>query len=108
MKVNISNQPGNFGSPARETTGKPKVEIQRDVSSDSARIKTERLHELKRAFAEHNISLSFDRDEQTNQVVIKMVDANSGKTIRQTPTEVSLKLTAIYSKIQGQFLEGNF
>jgi len=108
MKVNISNQPTKFDLQAQEVLKGSKVEVQRDVPSDSAKIKTDRRQALKRVFAEHNISLSFNRDEKTNQVVIKMVDANSGKTIRQTPTDVSLKLTALYSKIQGQFLDGNF
>ena len=109
MKVNISNQPTEIDSRAQEAAKRIAVEVQRDVSSsDSAKVKTERLRVIERAFAENNISLSFNRDEQTNQVVIKLVDANSGQTIRQTPTEVTLKLTEIYSKIQGQFVEGNF
>ncbi len=108
MKVNISNQPTHFDSSVQEVLKGSKVEVQRDVPSDSAQKKTDRRQAVKRVFAEHNISLSFNRDEQTNQVVIKMVDANSGKTIRQTPTDVSLQLTALYSKIQGQFLDGKF
>lgn len=66
---------------------------------------TEKLTKLKNLLAEHNINLEFSRDEATNELVIKMVDDKTGEAIRQFPSEVSLKLAAAYSKIQGQFLD---
>ncbi len=62
----------------------------------------DRLIELKKALADHDITLNYSQDDETNQVVIKMVNDKTGEAIRQIPTEVSLKLSA---QIQGQFLD---
>lgn len=65
----------------------------------------EKLTKLKSLLAEHNINLEFSRDEATNELVIKLIDDKTGESIRQFPSEVSLKLAATYAKIQGQILD---
>jgi uncharacterized FlaG/YvyC family protein len=79
---------------AAETTDKPA----RDRVSDN-------LDKLKTTLAENNITLKFSRDEATNALVVALVNNQTGESIRQMPSEVSLKLSAIFIKMQGQFID---
>ena len=66
---------------------------------------TENLEKLKTALAAHDISLQYSRDDETNRLVVKMVDEKTGEAVRQIPTEVSLKLAAEFIKLQGVFVD---
>lgn len=113
MQINSLNQEPDFALPVPEAARKSesvKTEIQRDPPPEQQDVsrKSEKLNELKETLAEYNISLNFSRDEKTNELIVKLVDSSTGEAIRQTPSEVSLKLTAIYAKVQGQFLDERF
>lgn len=60
---------------------------------------------LKAVLAEHDISLNFRRDEASGRMVIEMVDSRTGDAVRQIPSEVSLRLSELFSKISGQLFE---
>lgn len=80
-----------------------KIEKNRSLPSEDAQHnQDDRLKDLKQALAQHDITLNYSQDAETNRVVIKLVDDKTGEAIRQIPTEVSLKLSA---QIQGQFLD---
>lgn len=64
----------------------------------------EELTKLQTALAEQNVSLNFSRDEKSGEIIVKLVDSKTGEAIRQLPTEVSLKLSAVNTKLQGQFI----
>lgn len=63
------------------------------------------LDKLKTTLAENNITLKFSRDEATNSLVVALINNQTGEAIRQMPSEVSLKLSAIFVKMQGQFID---
>lgn len=84
---------------------KPEVKIQNDSPKSESQDDSEKLQELKSVLEENNISLSFSRDEETKALVVKLVDKITGEAIIQIPTEVSLKLTAVNAKLQGNFLD---
>jgi flagellar protein FlaG len=65
----------------------------------------ENLEKLRTALGEHNISLKYRRDTQTDALVVEMVDEKTGEAVRQIPSEVSLKLAAEFIKLQGQFVD---
>ncbi len=109
MQINSLNQITEYESPnikeaksAKDVDAEPQRNLPSDLPPDK---QAEKLSELKNTLAEHNISLSFSRDDSTNELVIKLVDSKTGEAIRQTPSEVTLKLAAIYSKVQGQFFD---
>lgn len=60
---------------------------------------------LQNLLSEHNITLNFRQDEETKQLIVELIDSNTGDPVRQIPSEVSLKLSAAFAKIQGQFID---
>ncbi len=77
-----------------ETTENPSPKI--DEAEQKASI--ERLQD---ALSSHDISLKFSRDDKTNQVIVELIDQQTGTAIRQIPSDVSLKLSAELGKLQG-------
>jgi flagellar protein FlaG len=63
--------------------------------------KGEKLAELQMILAQNNISMKFSTNEITSDVVVRLVDENTGEIIRQIPNEVSLKLAAVNIRLQG-------
>lgn len=63
----------------------------------------ENVRQLQDFFNENGITLKFSRDDKTNSVVVELIDQKSGEAVRQIPSEISLKLAAEFSKLQGQF-----
>jgi uncharacterized FlaG/YvyC family protein len=96
--------PVSFERPT-EKAEKPAVKIQNETPKKESPNDSEKLQELKSVLDENNISLSFSQDEETKALVVKLVDKITGEAIIQIPTEVSLKLTAVNAKLQGNFLD---
>ena len=65
----------------------------------------EKLDQLKNALAENKITLQFSQDSETKQLVVKLVDDVTGEAIRQIPSDISLKLAAVFVKLKGQFVD---
>ena len=103
--MNLQSEVNPSKKQATEGQETVKKEIQRELPSEKIESrKAEKLSELKKTLSEYNISLNFSRDEETNELVIKLVNSKTGEAIRQTPSEVSLKLAAIYAQVQGNFV----
>ena len=81
-----------------------KTDVQKKAPADFKK-ENESLKELQNALTEHDITLSYSRDDETNQLVIKLIDDKTGESLQQFPSEVSLKLAAVYSRLQGQFVD---
>ena len=60
------------------------------------------IKSLADAVQDYDITLNFSRDEETGAIVIKLIDQQSGETVQQIPTEVTLRLSAALGKLQGQ------
>ena len=115
MQINFSNAAQeiksliNQSDPKAAAGQEPARAEKTSVSSqEPVRTQTENIAELKSLLAEHDINLEFSRDDTTKELVIKLVDEKTGESIRQFPSEVSLRLAATYAKIQGQFLDQKF
>jgi flagellar protein FlaG len=67
--------------------------------------KTANIEKLKNVMAEHNVTLKFSQDKDTKEIVVELVDDKTGEAIRQIPSQISLKLAAIFVKMQGQFVD---
>jgi flagellar protein FlaG len=59
------------------------------------------LKSLQQVFESHNITLKFSQDEKTNALVVQLINQQTGETLRQIPSDVSLKLAAELGKLQG-------
>lgn len=60
---------------------------------------------LKQALAESDISLNFRRDDDTGRLVVEMINNTTGEPVMQIPNEVSLRLSEMFSKVQGNLFE---
>lgn len=110
MQISSIIQPAEFnpqGIPPAEKAETNKIEVQKKAPAD-LKEDNESLTELQEALTEHSITLSYSRDDKTNQLVIKLVDEKTGEALQQFPSEVSLKLAAVYSRLQGQFVDKTY
>jgi len=113
MQVNAANTITEFSSPVSRNVekiedNKPKEEkpqVTVKVENEDKELKAENLQKLKDVFAESNIDLKYSRDDKTKALVVEMVDSTTGEAILQIPSEVSLKLAALFVKTQGQFVD---
>jgi flagellar protein FlaG len=52
-----------------------------------------------------NVELSFSVDQSSDQIVVKVTDANTGKVIRQIPSEEMLRLSRNIKEMIGLFYD---
>jgi len=117
MQINFLTQPLDNNPIKTEFVGKSeKVQSKSGIKSletksletkslESEPVQDDNLKNLQNSLAEHSITLKFRQDEQTKQLVVELVDNKTGESIRQFPSEVSLKLSAMSIKVQGQFVD---
>lgn len=107
MQINFSTQIPKYDGKPVELNGEPeKIQPKtKDVSLEGKPDDSEKIQQVQNALAEHNINLRFRRDENSNQLVVEMIDSKTGDVIRQMPSEVSLKLGAAFAKLQGQLVD---
>ena len=61
----------------------------------------ELANNLKEMLNDQNISLEFKLDEDTNKMVLKIIDSQSDEVIRQIPPEIALKISKLVAEILG-------
>ena len=110
MQINSINSSVDYTSVVPQTVEKPGAPQVKQLpaattSENKPEEKTEELSKLQNVLEENNVSLKFSRDEKSGEIVVRMVDSVTGEAIRQLPTEVSLKLSAANTKLQGQFVD---
>ncbi len=107
MQINSSIQPLEAVSGVQAPGIRPvpvKVPAQQESTDNPdhhKQAKAKKTAELQSILSQHNISMKFSQNEQTNEVVVQLVDERTGEAIRQIPNEVSLKLAAANIKLQG-------
>ena len=105
---NIAFQAADFNSSFEKGTekpDKPEAKLENNLDKAAGGKDSEKLKELTSALEENNITLTFSQDKETKALVVKLVDKITGEAVRQIPNEVSLKLTAVNAKLQGNFLD---
>lgn len=95
--LELKIEPEKLQPKVKDVSFEAKVEAKPD--------ETEKIQDLQKSLAEHDINLRFRHDEDTKQLVVEMVDSKTGDAIRQMPSEVSLKLSAAFAKLQGQIVD---
>lgn len=113
MQINSQNQtadyqPSKFAEKGTVPNAKSKeANIPQEAEKQQPAV-VKNLPETKTSSIGNNLNLNFSRDDETNQIVVALVDNNTGETVRQVPTEVSLKLAAIFAQTQGNLLDKEF
>jgi uncharacterized FlaG/YvyC family protein len=89
----------------RQNVGIP--ELRPDHSKSQAALADE-LKSTQAAFDDHAIDLEFKRDPNTKVMVMKLVDRQTGKAVRQLPSEASLRLSAALAKLQSKLVDAEY
>jgi len=83
-------------APTADSTSKPVTKTSQADGDKAAKAEDsnvdDALSKLKSRFQEEHRNLDFSIDDSTGEVVVKVLDAESGKLIRQMPSEEVLKL----------------
>jgi flagellar protein FlaG len=83
--------------------------MQKSLEARVAKEKRWKVEEAVRKFADavsgSNVELSFSVDQSTNDVIIKVTDATTGKVIRQIPSEEMLRMSNNIKEMIGLFYD---
>lgn len=107
MQINFPTQSTEYNLKPVSAAGETK-KIQSKPEKDAVETKQpepEKLEHLQSALSEHDLNLKFTQDADTKQLVVELVDSKTGEAIRQMPSEVSLKFSATFAKLQGQLVD---
>jgi flagellar protein FlaG len=86
-----------------DETSQPKKSLREEsLSADMVRKETEALNDTLKSMGR---SLRFNVDDKTDTVVVKVVDEDTGKIIREIPPESVLKMRERLSEMNGLLLE---
>jgi flagellar protein FlaG len=88
----------------KEAKPKDPVPAAKDPAVPDTNMK-EIVKELNDAVGALNSRLSFYLDSETKKVVVKIVDSETGETVRQIPPEDALKLSQRMNEIVGVLLD---
>ena len=113
MQINSVNQKAEFNLPASNNPEKSENSVAVDKEKKSLeeaqdQIAVKNVKLIENAPVESNTSLKFSRDQQTNELVVELVNNQTGESLRQTPSKVSLKLSAIYAGLHGKLVDKNY
>jgi flagellar protein FlaG len=107
MQINFSTQVPEYHVNLTELPGATEKfqPESKNTSSEARADNSDKLQHLQNILAEHNINLKFTQHEETKQLIVQLVDSETGDAIRQMPSELSLKLSAEFAKLQGQLVD---
>ncbi len=63
------------------------------------------VRSLDQAINPLGLSMQFSRDDETGNMVLKMVNPSTGEILQQIPNEVSVRLAEVFGKLQGQVVD---
>lgn len=115
MQVNTSTSSLEYSFPSPQKEVKPEVktapkEVPKPKETENQPNKNEvdkaeNLQKLQTTLAENDMELKFSRDVETQALIVELVNNKTGEAVLQIPSEVSLKLSAQFVKLQGQFVD---
>jgi len=73
-----------------------------NVDKNALKLQTEKLNQVVDLF---NHQLRFEVDERSGKVIVKIVDKDTGETIRQIPPEEMLKTMARIDEVLGMMFD---
>jgi len=109
-----ASQDKNTGSAEAVQAGKPAASAPEQPGAEAAR-KSAAEHEKQVAAAaqqlndymkQHSIGLRFSIDSDTHEIIVKVVNKQTGKMIRQIPSEEALKIAKSFETKDIETLQG--
>lgn len=97
-----SARPVTAGGEALPVRAREAVSEQERQSSDAF---TQAVREINEAVKSIGSGLRFQVDEESKQVIIKIVDESTGEVLKQIPPEVSLRLAQALGKVAGLLVD---
>lgn len=89
----------------RERKGK-EVSTQVESQTKTKKVQPEEiLDQIKALTDDGSYSVRFEKDNKHNEMVVRLVDIESGETIRQLPPEELLNLTDTLQELRGSLLD---
>ncbi|MCK5127167.1 MAG: flagellar protein FlaG [candidate division Zixibacteria bacterium] len=102
---NIGRSAGNTEVPVEMEKLKEAVESDNASSDKQVKISKEELEQAIESLQEYagwgNFNIGFDTDDETNSLIIKIVDRESGEMLHQIPSENILKLRSHLREVLG-------
>ena len=65
------------------------IDVNKNVDADELH---EAVREMRKYHGWENFNIDFDRDEETNSLIVKIIDRNTGEVLRQIPPDQILKM----------------
>jgi flagellar protein FlaG len=65
------------------------------------------VREINASMADQSVGVRFEVDEDTDRLVVKVVDRASGELIRQIPSEEVLRIAKLLGKVPGVLMSEN-
>ncbi len=82
------------------------VASQAEVPAQNSRVPAEEILDQIKALTEGGAySVRFEMDSQIDQVVVRLVDTQSGETIRQLPPEELVDLSRVLKELRGSLVD---
>lgn len=72
----------------------------RSTINEKAKELEKEIKSLNEGLKLQNVELKFSVDDKTGIMVVKIVDSHTGDSLKQIPSEVSLKLAEVFGKLQ--------
>lgn len=101
-------QPVSGNSAQRADSNSPvaaMAEAQKTDTVDNAKLDTEQtrksLHEINQALSGLSVSVQFQIDPDLNDVIVKVIDKDSGEVIRQMPSEEVVRIAKAMDSLKG-------
>ena len=77
------------------------VRADASLTPPSKEVVSAAVEKLNEAMAASSQSLKFEIDEDTKQIVVKIIDQGTDEVVRQIPTEEALQMAKSIDKMQG-------
>jgi flagellar protein FlaG len=111
MKPSVELRNEELVKPVEESEGRntqdvttSKTGVQTNLLKMSMEETKKLAEEIQKYLSEVNVSLSFDVDDKTHDIVVKVINRETGKLIRQIPPEELLKLRQKLEELVGVLL----
>jgi len=88
------------GAPAATGAGETPAAVE---EATPAQIETA-VREVNASLVSRSISLQFEIDQETDKVIVKVVDQTNGVVIRQIPTEEVVRIAKVMGKAPGMLV----
>ncbi|OUL99276.1 hypothetical protein A8M77_27305 [Variovorax sp. JS1663] len=63
------------------------------------------VHEVNASLQMRSVGLRFEVDQDTDKVIVKVVDRESGELIRQIPSEEAVRIAKVLGRVPGLLMD---